>query len=1152
MLLAEEIAEEYDVEGMEVETPHGWRAIKKVYKTVPMEVWEMTLEDGYTLRGSKHHLVKAEAGWRLICDLTPGEDSVIVNALPMTKKVVSIVNTGETECLYDITVDSPDGAFFSNGILSHNSTTFCCRQLSFSYLFPRYRGLYIAPSFPMLETYASRLLEMSDYFRAFMGKQNKYSKRYANGSMLDLAYCLESARDVRGKTVDECMWERTPICTRNPVNGLDEYKQLRYIIPGDEVKSLVYENGKYIEKYNKVVAYQPKGTRPCWRLRTSGGKSVVCTANHKLRASTGWIYVADIIAAEGCTVTNREGQEPITDCTCSRHADRDTFRGRQYDSHSAVVYGVRVQRDGAVQSESGRTSGGLRVGKSCHNMAVGIECRGGSREESWLRECLGSCEHFINQLVDGLLGDVLWVGKEGCYRGDSSKSYSGGDRLVANGRRVEVERLHSVPYSVFFEGGSGASYSASGADGYFGREGAGSKKQEHREGVQHHSPWGKRVAYAVCDGCPIHTADVLLQTNVCCDVQNDVPPLRRGVFSWAGAACGDEASLLQEEGVSGCAEENMVCTLRGALRGKESQNKAAGKRSLCAEPGETGEAQRVCTQNNGEVQGQVQRDEAREESSVSSRESSGDIYGDMCLLRKDCYHNKEGSYSAAEGREALVPGVLREEKSRTGQKLQTSSSEEKTELITTDGPEEIISVEYVGLLPVADIQVAVDECYVANGILSHNCLIDESQNVNPDLLPEILYTQTMSKMPMTIYAGTALSTDTLLEDKWRASSMGMWHVRAMDGKHWLNMYDKDTLKKVCSNPLGPKCPYTGKLLDVTNGCYVHASRQALEAGNIGIHVPQCIIKDIAEDPVQWGKVYKHIQEDDFKKVLQECFGIAVAEGTREITQQDLQKICVIQATEDDLVKRCKEGYYRMIISGADWGGSDYNQAAKTKKSYTVHCIIGLAPDGIVDILHYRRYSGMDYHTIAKLIVDDHVKFKGKVIATDFGVGMAYNNEIRRYLPLDRHFVMDYVGPSSAAMATPKGEHLPNQIALNRTEALTNVFRDLKLGKLRARTWDASANYLLDWLNMFRVPTETAAGKKTFLYRRNPQKSDDSLHAFNFAYAMMKFYKGESLVEDPELTKRINSVLRAVTPQQQAAALAAAARIAGNTQFVISG
>lgn len=405
-------------------------------------------------------------------------------------------------------------------------------------------------------------------------------------------------------------------------------------------------------------------------------------------------------------------------------------------------------------------------------------------------------------------------------------------------------------------------------------------------------------------------------------------------------------------------------------------------------------------------------------------------------------------------------------------------------------------------------------------------LLDEAQGINPDIVPELLYVQTTAQYPSTIFAGTALSIDTLLEAKWQASSMGMWHVRAMDGNHWLNMYDKNTLLKVCDNPQGPTCPYTGKLLDVTKGLYVHANQKAMAINEIGIHVPQCIIPDLAYNPIQWGKIYKKIQDDDFNKVLQECFGIAVAEGSREITEQDLQRLCVLTDTPEQLKAKCRNGYYRLVVSGCDWGGSDYNQAIQTKTSYTVHCIIGVAPDDAVDILYYKRYSGMDYREIAEEIANAHKAYNGHVVASDFGVGLAYNTELRNRIPYDRHFIMNYVGQAAAPLAIPKGQHMTNQLALNRTEALTNVFKDVKAPKLKikAGSWGNMSSYLLDWLNMYRVPVDMPSGQTAFKYIRSATKADDALHAFTFAYVLARFFLGVPLVNDLALEQRLRAVL----------------------------
>lgn len=438
------------------------------------------------------------------------------------------------------------------------------------------------------------------------------------------------------------------------------------------------------------------------------------------------------------------------------------------------------------------------------------------------------------------------------------------------------------------------------------------------------------------------------------------------------------------------------------------------------------------------------------------------------------------------------------------------------------------------------------------GMSVDDILIDECQGMDPDIIPEMLYTQTMSDIKTTIFSGTALSVDTLLEQKWQDSSMGMWHVKANDGS-WLNMYDKDTLFAVCSRPEGPTCPKTGTPLQVTRGCYVHAKKGALQAGRVGVHVPQCIIPDIAYNPGRWEELYNKVKRDDPKKVMQECFGIAVSEGSREISEKDLMRICTLTDTPEELKQKCARGYYRMVISGCDWGGSDYNPATKTKQSYTVHCIIGIAPAGTIDILHYRRYAGMDYDTIARTIVSEHQAYYGYAMASDFGVGAVYNMELRKYLPFDRHFIMSYVGPMCAPVAEPKGPHLPNQISINRTEAVSSVFQAVKKfdpPQIQCRAWGEMQPFLSDWLNMYRVPSDLPSGQTVFRYVRAATKPDDALHAFTFAYVIAKIYLGEPIVRDPVLEAKVKSILSAAAPAQQAAAIQQ--EIFGVPNYIVSG
>lgn len=754
MLLESEIAEEKTVTGMKVETPDGWKDIKKVYKTIPLDVW-CVVTYSKTLKCSGHHLLKTPGGCVEVCELSAGD---IVETIDGFEVILCVYDTGEREELYDITVDSEDGLFYSDGFISHNSTTFCTRQLLLTHLIPAYKSLYVVPHHKQLETYGARFGQIEMAFRIKSTVQNVYNKTYRNRSTVNMIHCGETSQAARGKSADECVSVTDRVTVLR--DGKDTTIPLKDIKPGMMVKSFYQdEEGWGNFRYNKVEAYKDKGVQECFEIKTSDG-IVTCTANHKL-----------------CAVVDNA----------------------------------------------------------------------------------------------------------------------------------------STPYKT----------------------------------------------------------------------------------DWM------YAKDLEASGV--------------------------------------------------------------------------------------------------------------------------------TQLVGYRGVTDILGITPVGEKHVADIQVARDRNFIAEGVVMHNCVIDECQSLDPEHVEDILYTLTDSQMPTKVFAGTALSIDTLLEAKWQESSMGMWHVRAMDGKNWLNMYDKDVLYKVCSNPQGPTCPYTGKLLKVTDGCFVHAYEDRYRDGRIGLHIPQCIIPDLAYNPIKWGAIYDKVKNTDFKKVLQECFGIAIAEGSREITSQDLQRMCVLPDTPEQLKQKCKDGFYRVVISGCDWGGSDYNPSTKTKTSYTVHCIIGLAPDNHIDILHYKRYSGMMYNEIAAHIIEDHNAYNGTALASDFGVGLAYNMELRKYIPVDRHFIIGYVGPKAAAVSVPKDAHLDNQLSVNRTEALTNVFRDAKCiapQKICCRNWTEMKPFLEDWLNMFRVPTEDNTGRSTFKYIRAATKADDALHAFTFAYVLMKIFMGESLIHDPQLEQKIQAIMTA--------------------------
>lgn len=413
------------------------------------------------------------------------------------------------------------------------------------------------------------------------------------------------------------------------------------------------------------------------------------------------------------------------------------------------------------------------------------------------------------------------------------------------------------------------------------------------------------------------------------------------------------------------------------------------------------------------------------------------------------------------------------------------------------------------------------------GKTADELLFDEIQDFDPDLEIEVSQIQSASKMPITIYAGTSLTTDTMLESKWSESSQGVWVTKCNGCNHDnIPLPEHNVLDMI--QPRGPSCVKCGKLLSVSSGRFIHQSDRMYQLGYRGFHIPQIIVPDVVYNEIRWAKIYrmKERQGGD-RKFFQEVLGIATETGEREITRTDLMNMCTL-GHPNVVIKKAKDRKYTKVVSGCDWGGSDYIPSLKIKKSTTVHVALGINPDSTLDIIHFRRYSGMNYDDIVGDIMHMHKTLNGYAIASDFGVGAAYNSRIRELTAPFRHLIFNYSGPTTALIARPKDQHLFNQWSLNKTESITLTFDAIRSGRFKCFNWDIAEEYLVDFLNLFRAPAdrENAAGNvgSTFLYRGHPTKPNDALMAVNYAFMLAKILIGEPMFADQSMKILMHSTL----------------------------
>src|ERR1035441_8436138 len=172
-------------------------------------------------------------------------------------------------------------------------------------------------------------------------------------------------------------------------------------------------------------------------------------------------------------------------------------------------------------------------------------------------------------------------------------------------------------------------------------------------------------------------------------------------------------------------------------------------------------------------------------------------------------------------------------------------------------------------------------------------LYDETQDFDPDLEIEVSQIQSASTMPVTIYAGTSLTTDTMLEKQWSESSQGYWvtHCEAC-GHDNVPLPEHGVLDMI--QPDGPACIKCGRPIDVRQGCFIHSYPTLVTAGRLGFHVPLIIRPAVVNNPVRWAKLHElKLKQGGDRKFLQEVLGIAVEEGEREITKKHLTDICIL-------------------------------------------------------------------------------------------------------------------------------------------------------------------------------------------------------------------------------------------------------------------
>lgn len=214
--MQDKFVENISLSGWSVRTDTGWQPITHTNKTVMFDVWEVVTEDGLSLKCADDHIVFAsDYSEVFVKDLCVGQLIATENGWSVIK---SVVKTAQSEHMYDLSVDSPDHRYYTNGILSHNTAVVAAILLHYTLFNDAKVVAILANKESQAKEIVSRIRQMYEYLPFFLQQgavsYNKKSVVFENRSEI---FCAATGNEsVRGRS---CVVGSTSVKVRNKNTG---------------------------------------------------------------------------------------------------------------------------------------------------------------------------------------------------------------------------------------------------------------------------------------------------------------------------------------------------------------------------------------------------------------------------------------------------------------------------------------------------------------------------------------------------------------------------------------------------------------------------------------------------------------------------------------------------------------------------------------------------------------------------------------------------------------------------------------------------------------------------------------------------------------------------------------------------------------------
>lgn len=175
------------IDHWEIITDSGWQPCSVISQTIPYQVYHLILDNGLELECADDHIVFDENMNQVFVKDLIINQSQIQTELGLST-VVKVSTTGYEETMYDVSVEHSDHRYYSNGILSHNTTTAAGFLLHYAFFNPDVTILIAANKFKSANEIMLRIKyayeEMPDFIRPGVLEYNVTSIRFDNKSRI--------------------------------------------------------------------------------------------------------------------------------------------------------------------------------------------------------------------------------------------------------------------------------------------------------------------------------------------------------------------------------------------------------------------------------------------------------------------------------------------------------------------------------------------------------------------------------------------------------------------------------------------------------------------------------------------------------------------------------------------------------------------------------------------------------------------------------------------------------------------------------------------------------------------------------------------------------------------------------------------------------